>query len=238
MQPLYESYRPRQWSDVVGQDKALARLDTLRRRGLESKIYWITGQSGTGKTTIARLIAEEVADPYIVEEMDGGKLLTARVDQIERQCHGRPIGGRPWCFIVNEAHRITSNIVGRLNTTFEIAVVQRNSTWIFTTTNQGEAKLFDDEIETSPFSSRVQALALARRGLAECKNDHGKKQPGPFALRAQAIARAENLDGRPIADYIALVKRCRNNLRMAIQEIEAGAMLSDQGTAKCPADSV
>ena len=228
MQPLYEAYRPKDWSEVVGQSKAIARINTLRRRGLEGRIYWITGPSGSGKTTIARLIADEVADPCVIEEMDGGKLLTARVDQIERQCHGRPIGGRPWCFIINEAHRLTSNIVGRLNTTFEIDVVQRNSTWIFTTTNDGQAKLFDDEIETSPFSSRVQAIALARRGLAECTSAQGRKQPGPFALRAQQIARAENMDGRPIADYVALVKRCRNNLRMAIQEIEAGAMLEAQ----------
>lgn len=228
MIPLYEEYRPRDWSEVCGQSKAIARINTLRRRGLEGRIYWITGQSGTGKTTIARLIAEEVADPCIVEELDGSKLLTARVDAIEQQCHGRPIGGRPWCFIINEAHRLTSNIVGRLNTTFEKDVVQRNSTWIFTTTNDGQAKLFDDEIETSPFSSRVQVIALARRGLAECTSAQGRKQPGPFALRAQQIARAENMDGRPIADYVALVKRCRNNLRMAIQEIEAGAMLEAQ----------
>ena len=197
MQPLYEAYRPKDWSEVVGQSKAIARINTLRRRGLEGRIYWITGPSGSGKTTIARLIADEVADPCVIEEMDGGKLLTARV-------------------------------VGRLNTTFEIDVVQRNSTWIFTTTNDGQAKLFDDEIETSPFSSRVQAIALARRGLAECTSAQGRKQPGPFALRAQQIAQAENMDGRPIADYVALVKRCRNNLRMAIQEIEAGAMLEAQ----------
>ena len=214
MMPLYEQYRPRQWAEVIGQNKVLAKLNVLRRRGLAGRVFWITGPSGAGKTTIARLIAQEVADPCIVEEMDGAKLLTARVDQIERHCHGRPIGGRPWCFIVNEAHRLTSNIVGRLNTTFEIAVVQRNSTWIFTTTNDGQAKLFDDEIETSPFSSRVQAIALARRDLSK-----------PFAERARMIAQAEGLDGQPIGEYEKLLKRCRNNLRMALQQIEAGAML-------------
>ena len=59
---LHESYRPHAWSDVIGQDKALAKIDALRKRGLSGRSYWISGQSGTGKTTIARLIAAEVAE--------------------------------------------------------------------------------------------------------------------------------------------------------------------------------
>ncbi len=65
---LSEQYRPQTWSDVVGQDKAIARIAALRRRGLAGRAFWITGQSGTGKTTIARLIAGEISDPSCIIE--------------------------------------------------------------------------------------------------------------------------------------------------------------------------
>jgi len=61
---LHEQHRPRNWSDVVGQDKVVARIEGLRKRGLAGRAYWISGQSGTGKTTIARLIATEVANEF------------------------------------------------------------------------------------------------------------------------------------------------------------------------------
>jgi DNA-binding NtrC family response regulator len=50
---LTEKYRPATWSDVVGQDKIVGRIRQLAQRGLAGRAYWITGQSGTGKTTIA-----------------------------------------------------------------------------------------------------------------------------------------------------------------------------------------
>ena len=61
MTTLYEQYRPQTWAEVVGQDKVLAKIDRLRSRSLAGRAYWLSGQSGTGKTTIARLIASEMA---------------------------------------------------------------------------------------------------------------------------------------------------------------------------------
>ena len=64
MTALYEQYRPRTFDEVVGQDKAIGKVEALRKRGLAGRAYWISGQSGTGKTTIARLIAAEVASEW------------------------------------------------------------------------------------------------------------------------------------------------------------------------------
>jgi hypothetical protein len=40
---LHEQYRPSAWSDVVGQDKILARIEAIRQRGLAGRAYWISG---------------------------------------------------------------------------------------------------------------------------------------------------------------------------------------------------
>ncbi|MCH7725804.1 MAG: AAA family ATPase, partial [Planctomycetes bacterium] len=70
MKSLYEQYRPNTWDDLVGQDKLVKQLSILRRRGLVGRVFWITGDSGTGKTTVARLVANEIADDYAVVEID------------------------------------------------------------------------------------------------------------------------------------------------------------------------
>ena len=68
MKTLHEQYRPSTFADVVGQDKAIARFRTVANRGIGGRCFWITGKSGTGKTTIARLVARELADPFCIEE--------------------------------------------------------------------------------------------------------------------------------------------------------------------------
>ncbi|MFH1918666.1 MAG: AAA family ATPase [Planctomycetota bacterium] len=175
MSTLHEDYRPRSWGDVVGQDKALGKLAVLRKRGLGGRSFWISGQSGTGKTTIARLIAAEVAEPWAIEEIDGSKCTPAKVDEIESSLRCRPIGGGCYVWIINEAHLLTPRVIGRLLVTIE--GLPGYGIVIFTTTCEAQEQLFDARLDASAFLSRCDVLALARRDLAK-----------PFAERAQAIA--------------------------------------------------
>jgi replication-associated recombination protein RarA len=70
---------------VLGQDKIVNRLLALRRRGLAGRAYWLSGQSGTGKTTIARLIAAEVAEEFCVQEVDAAGLTVAALRELTRR---------------------------------------------------------------------------------------------------------------------------------------------------------
>ena len=211
---LYEQYRPHSWSEVVGQDRALAKLERLRKRGLGGRSLWVSGGSGQGKTTIARLIAAELAEPWAIEEMDGSKCNAARVDVIEADTRSRPIGGGCYVWIINEAHLLPPRLIGRLLVTLEALPVW--AVVIFTTTSEAQEQLFDARLDSSAFLSRCEIFALARRDLAK-----------PFAERAKQIAQAENLDGKPIEEYVKLLRKHHNNMRSALSDIEGGAMMGD-----------
>src|SRR3990172_763399 len=99
---LCEQYRPTCWADVVGQEKVIGRIRHLAERGLAGRAFFLSGQSGTGKTTIGRLIAAEVADEFCTEELDASALTVASLRDIERSMATRGFGKGGRAYLVNE----------------------------------------------------------------------------------------------------------------------------------------
>ena len=59
-QALYRKYRPKEWDEVVGQDHVVTTLKNAIVADRVAHAYLFAGSRGTGKTTLARLLAKSV----------------------------------------------------------------------------------------------------------------------------------------------------------------------------------
>ena len=207
---LYEKYRPSHLKDFIGQDKIKKQIDRLMARDdWDRDALFLSGPSGTGKTTLALIMAQSVCKELFINELDGDKCNIQAVHDLEMSLN--LIAPDSWrAVIVNEAHAMSRRAVQAWLTLLER--LPKHTLIIFTTTEPLQADLFGNF--SGPFGSRCKVFTFTNQGLAQS-----------MAQRAQEIAQIEDLDGQPLQRYVRLVQDCHNNMREVLQRIDACEMI-------------
>ena len=130
MAALYRKYRPQTFADVVGQEAVVRTLTNAIEQGKVRQAYLFAGPRGTGKTSLARILAKSVncqhgptATPdntchACVAISNGSSLDVIEMDaasqrgiddirEIRDRVVLQPVEGRSKVYILDEAHQLT-----------------------------------------------------------------------------------------------------------------------------------
>jgi len=171
--PLADRLRPRRLAEVVGQehltgpDGALTRL--LASRGLGSLVFW--GPPGTGKTTVARLLAHETALHF--EQISAIFSGIADLRKVFEAARKRRATGQGTLLFVDEIHRFN-----RAQLDAFLPVME-----------DGTVTLVGATTENPSFELNAALLSRARVLLFRALD---------APALARLLARAEEMDGQPL----------------------------------------
>lgn len=118
---LYRKYRPKDWDEVIGQEHVVRTLTNALKLGRVSHAYLFSGPRGTGKTTVARLLAKSLGcgDLDLIE-IDAAS--NRGIDEIRELRDGikfAPTAGKYKVFIIDEVHQLTKEAFNALLKTLE-----------------------------------------------------------------------------------------------------------------------
>jgi len=118
---LYRKYRPQKFSDVLGQEHIIKILEGSIKLKRISHAYLFTGARGTGKTSIARIMAREIGckeeDLYEIDAASNRGIDDVR--EIKRGVGVPPFHSPYKVFIIDEVHMLTKEAFNALLKTLE-----------------------------------------------------------------------------------------------------------------------
>jgi len=249
---LYRKYRPQKFSDVVGEDHVVKVLEGAIKLGNLSHAYLFSGSRGTGKTSVARILAREIGtsqnDLY---EMDAAS--TNGVDDIRElnaSIHTLPYESKYKVYIIDEAHMLSKSAWNAFLKTLEEppahvvfilattelekvpeTVISRCQTFIFKQPNQSILRDFAEKIakKEGVTLERDAAELVGLLGDGSFRDAHGILEKVLSSTQDKKITRAEveSVTGAPKSELVKqmLESIVKKDLDLGLEAIHSATEL-------------
>ncbi|MDE1967235.1 MAG: DNA polymerase III subunit gamma/tau, partial [Patescibacteria group bacterium] len=121
MPVLYRTYRPAKWDEVVGQDHVVSALKDAIGNDRVAHAYLFSGSRGTGKTSVARILAKAVktADEDIYEIDAASNRGIDDIRQLREHVSVLPFSSPFKVYIIDEVHMLSKDAWNALLKTLE-----------------------------------------------------------------------------------------------------------------------
>ena len=106
---LYRAYRPTDWKEVRGQAQVTDTLEKSIKNGKIAHAYLFSGGRGTGKTSVARILAAKlgVSDKDLYEMDAASNRGIDDIRELREGVYAMPFESKYKFYIIDEAHMLT-----------------------------------------------------------------------------------------------------------------------------------
>ncbi|MBI2109448.1 MAG: DNA polymerase III subunit gamma/tau [Parcubacteria group bacterium] len=156
---LYRKYRPQSFAEVLGQDHIIEVLKESVKSGDITHSYLFFGSRGTGKTSVARILAREIGcEPEDLYEIDAAS--NRGIDDVRELREGvktLPFKSPYKVYIIDEVHMLTKEAFNALLKTLEEP--PKHAVFVLATTEVGKVpETVISRCQTFTFKKPTHAL--------------------------------------------------------------------------------
>jgi len=118
---LYRKYRPGSFKEVTGQDHIVRVLEAAVKNGKPAHAYLFSGSRGTGKTSVARILAKalDTSDTDLVEIDAASNRGIDDIRELREAVRVNPFESKYKVYIIDEVHMLTKEAFNALLKTLE-----------------------------------------------------------------------------------------------------------------------